>query len=55
MPRNQRCQEDPYFKIPVERIIVLVLHARIGIGNQILKHFVDIVDLEVEYLPDKEV
>ena len=42
-------KEDPYFKIPVERIIVPVLHAQIGICNLILKN------TEIECLSAKEI
>ena len=48
-------KEDPYFKIPVERIIVPVLHAQIGIGNLILKNAVEIIDREIECLSAKEI
>ena len=47
-------REDPYFDIPVERFIWPILHTLIGIGNNILKYLVDIVENEIQHIPPKE-
>ena len=47
--------EVPYFDIPVERYIWPILHTLIGIGNNILKYLVDIVDNEIQLIPAKEI
>ncbi len=52
---NQKgVREEPYFKIPVARITWPIFHTHIGIGNQILKNFVDIVDNEIEIKSPKK-
>ncbi len=48
-------REEPYFKIPVERVIWPVLHTLIGIGNNILQNLVDFIDNDIESLPLKEI
>ena len=48
-------REEPYFKIPVERVIWPVLHTLIGIGNNILQNLVDFIDNDIESLPFKEI
>ncbi len=52
---NQKgVREEPYFKIPVARVIWPILHTLIGIGNKILKYFVDIVDNDIEIKSPKK-
>ena len=41
-------------QIHVERIIVPVLHAQIGIGNKILKHFVELLIMTLNVCPQKK-
>ncbi len=53
---NQKgVREESYFKIPVARVIWPILHTLIGIGNQILKSFVDIVHNDIEIKSPKEI
>ncbi len=48
-------REESYFKIPIERVIWPIKHTCIGIGNQIQKIFVDIVNIDIEIKSPKEI
>lgn len=47
-------REEPFFKVPISRVIWPVLHTLIGIGNNILSNFVQIVDSEIEVMTPQE-
>ncbi len=48
-------REEPYFQISIEGVLWPILHTIIGIGNQVLKNFVDIVDNDIEIKSRKEI
>jgi hypothetical protein len=41
--------------VPVSSYIIPILHTEIGIGNRLLKSFLDWVDLRIENVPDEEI
>ena len=48
-------REDPYFEIPIDRFIWPILHTLIGIGNDILKNLMNIIENEIQSLTAREV
>jgi hypothetical protein len=44
-------KECPYFDIPIEQAVWPLLHALIGIGNQLLQLIVDLGETEMQCLP----
>ncbi len=41
--------------VPIKAYIIPILHTEIGIGNRLLKSFLDWVDLRIERVPDVEI
>jgi hypothetical protein len=41
--------------VPIDSYILPILHTEIGIGNRLLKSFLDWVDLRIENVPDNEI
>ena len=48
-------REMPYFNIPIDRVVWPLLHALIGIGNNLLQWLVELGDSEVQCLPGSEI
>ena len=46
---------NPYFDIPVENVLFSVLHALIGIGNNILVYLIDSIEENIDNLPQEEI
>ena len=47
--------EKPYFKIPIERIVWPLLHALIGVGNNLLQYIIDYGEAEIQCLERAEI
>lgn len=47
--------ELPYFKVPIERVVWPLLHALIGVGNNLLQFMVDYGEQEIQCLPRAEI
>jgi hypothetical protein len=47
-------QEHPIFSLPIEHIIWPLLHALIGIGNQLLNFVIDYAEEYIQCLSNKE-
>jgi hypothetical protein len=41
--------------MPINAYIISILHTEIGIGNRLLKSFLDWVNLRIELVPDDEI
>ena len=47
--------EPAYFNIPIERVVFPLLHALIGVGNQLLQYIVDYGEQEIQCLERAEI
>jgi hypothetical protein len=53
---RQGCVDEPLRTcVPINAYIIPILHTEIGIGNRLLKSFLDWVDLRIENVPDDEI
>jgi hypothetical protein len=53
---RQGCVDVPLRTcVPINSYILPILHTEIGIGNRLLKSFLDWVDLRIENVPDNEI
>jgi hypothetical protein len=53
---RQGCVDEPLRTcVPINSYIIPILHTEIGIGNRLLKSFLDWVDLRIENVPDDEI
>ena len=53
---RQGCVDVPLRTcVPINLYIVPILHTEIGIGNRLLKSFLDWVDLRIKRVPDEEI
>jgi hypothetical protein len=52
----QGCVNVPLWTcVPINSYILPIIHTEIGIGNRLLKSFLDWVDLQIENVPDNEI
>eukprot|EP00956_Cyclotella_meneghiniana_P011912 scaffold16752_cov85-Cyclotella_meneghiniana.AAC.6 len=49
--------EKPYFKVPIKRIVIVwpLLHALIGVGNNLLQYIIDYGEAEIQCLERAEI
>ncbi len=53
---RQGCVDEPLRTcVPINSYIIPILHTEIGIGNRLLKSFLDWVDLRIENVPDDKI
>jgi hypothetical protein len=56
LANRQGCVDEPLrTSVPINSYIIPILHTEIGIGNCLLKLFLDRVDLRIENVPDDKI
>jgi hypothetical protein len=53
-PQRMGVRENPYFNFKVKNIVFPVLHAEMGIGNNLLSYILEFGDCEIQCLPRSE-